>query len=89
MKRICIVGISGKLGLYMTKHALARGYEVTGVCRPESVGKLARFEGRVTRLSRPLRPSRGHRAGHARVRRRDPAPKKWTGSGRHALHVGR
>ncbi|WP_292292425.1 hypothetical protein [Marivita sp.] len=32
----------------MTEHALARGYEVTGVCRPESVGKLARFEGRIT-----------------------------------------
>ncbi|MGR3634009.1 MAG: hypothetical protein ACU0A8_18120 [Limimaricola soesokkakensis] len=45
MKRICIVGISGKLGQYMTEHALACGYEVTGVCRPESVGKLARFEG--------------------------------------------
>jgi nucleoside-diphosphate-sugar epimerase len=48
MKRICIVGISGKLGQYLTEHALARGYEVTGVCRPESVGKLERFEGRIT-----------------------------------------
>jgi putative NADH-flavin reductase len=26
--KICIVGISGKLGLYMTRHALARGHEV-------------------------------------------------------------
>lgn len=48
MKRICIVGISGKLGQYMTEHALARGYEVTGVCRPESVKKLARFGNRIT-----------------------------------------
>lgn len=48
MKRICIIGISGKLGQYMTEHALARGYEVTGVCRPESVGKLARFAERIT-----------------------------------------
>lgn len=48
MKRICIVGISGKLGQYMTEHALARGYEVTGVCRPESVKKLARFGDRIT-----------------------------------------
>lgn len=48
MKRICIVGISGKLGQYMTKHALARGYEVIGVCRPESFGKLAWFEGRIS-----------------------------------------
>ena len=48
MKRIAIIGISGKLGQYMTEHALARGYDVTGVCRPESVGKLARFGDRIT-----------------------------------------
>ena len=48
MKRICIIGISGKLGQYMTEHALARGYEVTGVCRPESTGKLDRFADRIT-----------------------------------------
>lgn len=48
MKRICIIGISGKLGQYMAEHALARGYEVAGVCRPESVGKLDRFKGRIT-----------------------------------------
>ena len=48
MKRVCIVGISGKLGQYMTEHALAKGYEVTGVCRPESVGKLERFGDRIT-----------------------------------------
>lgn len=40
MKRICIVGISGKLGQYMLKHALDRGYHVNGVCREKSVGKL-------------------------------------------------
>ncbi len=48
MKRIAIIGISGKLGQYMTEHALARGYEVTGVCRPESVDKLARFGDRIS-----------------------------------------
>ncbi len=48
MTRICIIGISGKLGQYMTEHALARGYEVVGVCRPESVAKLDRFKGRIT-----------------------------------------
>ena len=48
MKKICIVGISGKLGQYMLQWALDRGYEVTGVCRPQSVGKLDRFKGRVT-----------------------------------------
>jgi putative NADH-flavin reductase len=29
----CIVGISGKLGLYMTRHALARGHEVETLAR--------------------------------------------------------
>ncbi len=48
MKRICIVGISGKLGQYMTKHALDRGYEVVGVCRPESVKKLDHLADRIT-----------------------------------------
>ncbi len=46
--RICIVGASGKLGQYMVQHALDRGYDVVGVCREESVEKLARFEGRIT-----------------------------------------
>jgi len=46
--RICIVGASGKLGRYMIAHALDRGYEVTGVCRPESVGKLDDFAERIT-----------------------------------------
>lgn len=46
--RVCIVGASGKLGQYMVQHALDRGYEVVGVCRTESVGKLDRFEGRST-----------------------------------------
>jgi len=50
IRRVCIVGASGKLGRYMIQHALARGYEVVGVCRPESVGKLAAFAGRITVL---------------------------------------
>jgi hypothetical protein len=48
MKKVCIVGVSGKLGQYMLQHALDRGYEVTGVCRERSVGKLERFTGKVT-----------------------------------------
>ncbi|NIY72408.1 NAD(P)H-binding protein [Marivivens donghaensis] len=48
MKRVCIIGISGKLGRYMAREALDRGYEVRGVCRPESVGKLADLAGRIT-----------------------------------------
>jgi hypothetical protein len=46
--RVCIVGASGKLGRYMVQHALDRGYEVIGVCREESVGKLDEFKGRIT-----------------------------------------
>jgi NAD(P)-dependent dehydrogenase (short-subunit alcohol dehydrogenase family) len=38
--RVCIVGASGKLGRYMVEHALARGDDVVGVCRAQSVGKL-------------------------------------------------
>ena len=45
--KICIIGASGKLGTYMVQHALERGYEVVGVCRERSVGKLAAFRGRI------------------------------------------
>jgi hypothetical protein len=48
MKKVCIVGASGKLGRYMVRHALARGYQVVGVCRERSVGKLDEFKGRIT-----------------------------------------
>jgi NAD(P)-dependent dehydrogenase (short-subunit alcohol dehydrogenase family) len=46
--RVCVVGASGKLGQYMVQHALDRAYEVVGVCREQSVGKLDRFKGRIT-----------------------------------------
>ncbi|MEU7513913.1 NAD(P)H-binding protein [Streptomyces sp. NPDC042898] len=46
--KVCIVGASGKLGQYMVRHALERGYAVVGVCREVSVPKLAAFEGRMT-----------------------------------------
>jgi hypothetical protein len=39
MKKICIVGASGKLGQYMVQHALDR---------ERSVGKLDAFKGRIT-----------------------------------------
>jgi NAD(P)-dependent dehydrogenase (short-subunit alcohol dehydrogenase family) len=48
MKKVCIVGASGKLGQYMVQHCLDRGYTVVGVCRERSVGKLDRFKGRIT-----------------------------------------
>src|SRR6476619_4423856 len=46
--RVCIVGASGKLGQYMVQQSLDRGYEVVGVCREQSVGKLDAFKGRIT-----------------------------------------
>lgn len=48
MKKVCIIGASGKLGQYMVQHALSRGYEVIGVCRAQSVEKLKRFRDRIT-----------------------------------------
>lgn len=48
MKKVCIVGASGKLGKYMVQHALDRGYQVVGVCREKSVSKLAEFNDRIT-----------------------------------------
>ncbi len=51
--RVCIVGASGKLGQYMVRHALDRGYEVVGVCRERSVAKLDAFKGRITVIPGP------------------------------------
>jgi hypothetical protein len=48
VKKVCIVGASGKLGRYMVHHALDRGYEVVAVCREKSVGKLDAFKDRIT-----------------------------------------
>ena len=45
--KVCIVGASGKLGKYMVRHALARGYEVVGVCRRQSVHKLDEYKDRI------------------------------------------
>ncbi|MCB1232465.1 MAG: NAD(P)H-binding protein [Verrucomicrobiae bacterium] len=47
MTKVCIIGASGKLGQYMVRHALDKGYEVVGVCREESVSKLDRFGERI------------------------------------------
>ncbi|MBB0244226.1 NAD(P)H-binding protein [Streptomyces alkaliphilus] len=46
--RVCVIGASGKLGRYMVRHALDRGYRVTAVCRDKSVGKLEEFADRIT-----------------------------------------
>jgi len=53
MKKLCIVGASGKLGQYMVQHALDRGYEVVGVCRDRSVAKLDTFKSRITIIPGP------------------------------------
>jgi hypothetical protein len=45
--KVCIIGASGKLGRYMVRHSLDRGYEVVGVCRERSVSKLDTFKGRI------------------------------------------
>jgi len=48
MRKVAIIGGSGKLGRYLIGHCLERGYDVTAVCRPESVGKLADLADRIT-----------------------------------------
>ena len=45
--KVCVVGASGKLGLYMVQHCLDRGYEVVGVCREKSARKLDDFKDRI------------------------------------------
>lgn len=45
--KVCIVGASGKLGKYMIKHCLDRGYKVVGVCREQSVSKLEEFKNQI------------------------------------------
>ena len=51
--KVCIVGASGKLGQYMVRQALDRGYEVVGVCREQSVGKLDAVADRITIVPGP------------------------------------
>jgi hypothetical protein len=48
MRKVCVVGASGKLGQYMVQHSLNKGYEVVGVCREKSIDKLDAFKGRIT-----------------------------------------
>ncbi len=48
MKKVCVVGASGKLGQYMIRHCLDQGYQVIGVCRERSVGKQEAFKEQMT-----------------------------------------
>ena len=43
MRKVCIVGASGKLGLYLVQHSLDLNYQVVAVCRGQSVEKLDTF----------------------------------------------
>ncbi len=53
MKKVCIVGASGKLGRYMVQHCLDRGYDVVGVCRKGSMETLAAWKGRMAIVPGP------------------------------------
>ncbi|WP_020670053.1 NAD(P)-dependent oxidoreductase [Amycolatopsis nigrescens] len=53
LRKVCVIGASGKLGQYLVRHALDRGYEVVGVCRERSVGKLDAFADRITIVPGP------------------------------------
>ncbi|WFE25203.1 NAD(P)H-binding protein [Solwaraspora sp. WMMD791] len=53
IRRVCVVGASGKLGQYLVRHCLDRGYEVVGVCRERSVPKLAAVADRITIVPAP------------------------------------
>jgi hypothetical protein len=48
LRKVCVVGASGKLGRYLVRHCLDRGYRVVGVCREQSVEKLAEFGDLIT-----------------------------------------
>lgn len=49
--KVCVIGASGKLGRYMVKHCLDRGYEVVGVCRAKSIHKLEDYKDSITLFS--------------------------------------
>jgi hypothetical protein len=53
IRKVCIVGASGKLGRYLVQHALDRGYQVVGVCRERSVDKLAAYADRIMIIPGP------------------------------------
>lgn len=46
--KVAIIGASGKLGKYMIRHCLEKGYEVNGVCRPKSVNKLEEYKDKIS-----------------------------------------
>lgn len=47
IKKVCVIGASGKLGQYLIQHCLERGYQVVGVCRAQSVSKLDEYKDRI------------------------------------------
>jgi nucleoside-diphosphate-sugar epimerase len=51
MRKVCVVGASGKLGRYLVPRCLERGHPALGVCRAQSVAKLDGFKGRIASVS--------------------------------------
>ena len=81
--RVCVVGASGKLGRYMVRHALDRGYEVVAVCREVSVDKLGSSRGR----SRSFRGQRTTaRSSSARSAGVTPSLPCWFREGSTSIH---
>lgn len=46
--KVCVIGVSGKLGRYTIQHTLDRQYGVIGVCREKSVARLDDVSDRIT-----------------------------------------
>uniref|UniRef100_A0A7S0SAF6 NAD(P)-binding domain-containing protein n=1 Tax=Mantoniella antarctica TaxID=81844 RepID=A0A7S0SAF6_9CHLO len=53
VRKVCIIGASGKLGRYMVQHCLDRGLQVVAVCRVKSASKLDDFRDKIVVVPGP------------------------------------